>query len=395
MQIHQFTNSPIYQLVNSPVKRLLTIGHSYVVAQNRRLAHEMARAGSGEWQVTAAAPARLRGDLRDIELEPIPDEACAVVPLDVRFGPHAHLRMYGRQLRSLLRQPWDVIHCWEEPYVIAAAQIARLVQRPARFVPATFQNIGKAYPLPVRVLERRVMARADAWIAFGRTAYVVQRDRPGYASKPATTLSPGVDIETFRPDPSQRHRTRERLDWGSNEIVVGFVGRFVEEKGIDTLLQAFARAAGGWSLLFVGGGALASRIESVQHQHPARVRLVKDASHDDVPRYLNAMDVLCAPSRTTVRWKEQFGRMLIEAMACGVAVIASDSGEIPHVVQDAGLIIGEGDAARWAATIDRVAADGTLRDDLATRGMVRARAEFAWPIVARRHLDFFEEVLSR
>jgi glycosyltransferase involved in cell wall biosynthesis len=107
------------------------------------------------------------------------------------------------------------------------------------------------------------------------------------------------------------------------------------------------------------------------------------------------MDVLCAPSRTTVRWKEQFGRMLIEAMACGVAVIASDSGEIPHVVQDAGLIIGEGDAARWAATIDRVAADGTLRDDLATRGMVRARAEFAWPIVARRHLDFFEEVLSR
>jgi len=122
---------------------------------------------------------------------------------------------------------------------------------------------------------------------------------------------------------------------------------------------------------------------------------VKDASHDDVPRYLNAMDVLCAPSRTTVRWKEQFGRMLIEAMACGVAVIASDSGEIPHVVQDAGLIIGEGDAARWAATIDRVAADGTLRDDLATRGMVRARAEFAWPIVARRHLDFFEEVLSR
>ncbi len=377
------------------MKRLLTIGHSYVVAQNRRLAHEMARAGSGEWQVTAAAPARLRGDLRDIELEPIPDEACAVVPLDVRFGSHAHLRTYGRQLRSLLRQPWDVIHCWEEPYVIAAAQIARLVQRPARFVPATFQNIAKAYPLPVRVLERRVMARADAWIAFGRTAYVVQRDRPGYASKLATTVSPGVDIDTFRPDPSQRHRTRERLGWDSNDIVVGFVGRFVEEKGIDTLLQAFARAAGCWSLLFVGGGGLASRIESVRHQHPARVRLVEDASHDDVPRYLNAMDVLCAPSRTTVRWKEQFGRMLIEAMACGVAVIASDSGEIPHVVQDAGIVIAEGDAARWAATIDRVAADGTLRDDLGARGMARARAEFAWPIVARRHLDFFEEVLSR
>src|SRR3954468_8366697 len=63
------------------VKRLLTIGHSYVVAQNRRLAHEMAREGRGEWDVTAAVPARLRGDLRDIEIEPIVDEACAVAPL--------------------------------------------------------------------------------------------------------------------------------------------------------------------------------------------------------------------------------------------------------------------------------------------------------------------------
>jgi len=377
------------------LKRLLTISHSYVVAQNRRLAHEMARVGRGEWHVTAAAPARLRGDLRDIELEPIANEACAVIPLDVRFGSHPHLRMYGRQLHSLLRQPWDLIHCWEEPYVIAAAQIARLVQRPARFVPATFQNIGKQYPLPVRVLERRVMARADAWIAFGRTAYATQRDRPGYASKPARALSPGVDIETFHPEPSERHRTRERFGWGANDVVVGFVGRFIEEKGVDTLLEAFARAAGRWHLLFVGGGVLASRIGSVQQQHPARVRLVESPPHDEVPRYLRAMDVLCAPSRTSVRWKEQFGRMLIEAMACGVPVIASDSGEIPHVVQDAGLVLPEGDPAAWAETIDRVAADDTLRADLSTRGLARARAEFAWPIVARRHLDFFEEVLSR
>ena len=57
------------------LKRLLTIGHSYVVAQNRRLAHEMALEGAGEWDVTVAAPSRLRGDLRDIELEPFPAEA--------------------------------------------------------------------------------------------------------------------------------------------------------------------------------------------------------------------------------------------------------------------------------------------------------------------------------
>src|SRR5690349_11100827 len=72
------------------LKRLLTIGHSYVVAQNRRLAHEMAVQGSGEWEVTAVAPARLQGDLRHIELEHIPGEACAVVPLDLHLGSHPH-----------------------------------------------------------------------------------------------------------------------------------------------------------------------------------------------------------------------------------------------------------------------------------------------------------------
>jgi len=354
----------------------------------------MARAGAGEWQVTAAAPARLRGDLREIELEPIRGEACAVVPLDVRFGSHPHLRMYGRQLGRLLRDGWDVVHCWEEPYVIAAAQIARGIERRARFVPATFQNIAKVYPWPVSAIERHVMTRADAWIAFGKTVYDVQRNRPGYRSKPATALSPGVDLESFHPDPAARQRTRERLGWPADDVIVGFIGRFVEEKGIDTLIHAFERSTGRWNFLVVGGGVLSARIQSVQRRHPVRVRIIEDASHDDVPEYLSAMDVLCAPSRTTPRWKEQFGRMLIEAMACGIPVLASDSGEIPHVVQDAGVLIDEGDIARWTDAIDRVVADSKARCDLGSRGLARARSEFAWPIVARRHLDFFDEVLS-
>jgi glycosyltransferase involved in cell wall biosynthesis len=377
------------------LKRLLTIGHSYVVAQNRRLAHEMARAGTGEWHVTVAAPARLRGDLRAIELEPIPEEACTLVSLDVRLGFHPHLRMYGGQLRPLLRERWDLVHCWEEPYVMAAAQIARNIQPNARFVPATFQNISKTYPLPTRMLERRVMARADGWIAFGRTAYDVQRNRSGYASKPATVLSPGVDIEAFHPDARERRRVRERLGWAADDVVVGFIGRFVEEKGIETLLQAFEHATRPWNLLLVGGGPLASRIKSIQGRHPARVRLVENVSHDHVAGYLRAMDLLCAPSRTTARWKEQFGRMLIEAMACGVPVLASDSGEIPHVVRDAGILIGENDAAKWTQVLDRLSSDCAARSDLSARGLTRAQAEFAWPIVARRHLDFFDEVLSR
>ena len=63
------------------------------------------------------------------------------------------------------------------------------------------------------------------------------------------------------------------------------------------------------------------------------------------------MDILVAPSQTVSNWREQFGRMLIEAFACGVPVIGSDSGEIPYVIQDAGVVVGEKDELGWIAAI--------------------------------------------
>jgi glycosyltransferase involved in cell wall biosynthesis len=377
------------------LKRLLTIGHSYVVAQNRRLAHEMALEGAGEWDVTVAAPSRLRGDLRDIELEPFPTEACAVAPLAVRFSGHPHLRFYGHGLRALLRQPWDVVHCWEEPYVAAAAQIAWHVSATALFVPATFQNIVKQYPVPVAMIERRVMARADGWIAFGETVRDSHRDRPEYASKPARVINPGVDIEAFRPDPAARRAIRERLNWTPHDAVAGFTGRFVEEKGVATLLEAFARSTTPWNLLFVGGGVMQADIDRLRVAHPSRVRVVTGVPHDHVPAYVNAMDVLCAPSRTTPTWREQFGRMLIESMACGVPVLASPSGEIPYVIGEAGILVSENDPAAWARAIEKLLSDRSLSEDLSARSVERARSKFAWPVVARAHLDFFEELCTR
>ena len=356
----------------------------------------MAVQGTEAWEVTAAAPVRLRGDLRPIELEPLPEEACRLVPIDMRFGSHPHLRVYGPQLRSLLHEErWDVVHCWEEPYVLAAAQVAHHVRRPAKFVPATFQNIAKSYPLLVTMIERRVMRRADAWIAFGQTVHEAQSYRPAYEGKPARVLNPGVDTETFHPDLIGGRRIREMLGWRPEDSVVGFTGRLVEEKGIETIVHAFGRSTRRWNLLVVGGGILAEQIESLERQHPDRVKLVRNVSHNEVPTYLSAMDLLCAPSRTRPHWKEQFGRMLIEAMACGVPVLASASGEIPHVLADAGLVIAEDDLPQWAATIDRVLADPSVRSEMASRGLARARTEFSWPVIARRHLDFFDEVLAR
>jgi glycosyltransferase involved in cell wall biosynthesis len=142
----------------------------------------------------------------------------------------------------------------------------------------------------------------------------------------------------------------------------------------------------------VGSGPLESDLRAWSRRHGDNVRIETAVQHHQVPRYLNAMDLLCAPSQATAHWREQFGRMLIEAFACGVPVVGSDSGEIPHVIADAGLIVGERDVDGWTDAVARLLADPALRAELARRGRRRAAGSFAWPIVARRHLEFFEEL---
>ena len=320
-------------------RRLLTIGHSYCVALNRRLPHEIARAG--DWDVTAVGPARFRGDFGWHTLEPTPGELCNVVPVPVRFGRRIHVMLYGRALSSLLAEPWDLVHCWEEPYVAAAAQIARRVAPNVPLVLATFQNIAKRYPPPFNWIERYSMARADGVIAFGRTAAEVVAAR-GFDRGPVKNVAvipPGVDLTQFRPDEARRAATLARLGWSDGIPVVGFLGRLVPEKGIELLTTVLDRMTTPWRALIVGSGPLEEMVSAWGRRHPDRVRVVTTAQHDEAPDYLNAMDVLCAPSQTTPRWREQFGRMLIEAFASGVAVIASTSGEIPYVVADAGLLV--------------------------------------------------------
>jgi glycosyltransferase involved in cell wall biosynthesis len=377
------------------MKRLLTIGHSYVVAANRELAHQMALQGRGAWQVTAVAPAHFRGDLRPIAAEPIANEASALERLPVRLDRVPHLMWFGGRLREILAREWDVVHCWEEPYTFAASRIASHVPARAAFVVASFQNISKAYPWPVSTFERQTMARANGWIAFGETVREALASRDGYGS-PSRVINPGVDLQRFRPDPSARRAIRARLGWPEDAVVVGYVGRFVEEKGIDLLTDVLGGVLHDDTCraLFVGGGDLESSIRRVAGRCEGRMHVQTGVPHDEVPAWLNAMDILCAPSQSTRRWREQFGRMLIEAMACGLAVIASDSGEMPFVVGDAGVIVGEDDGAGWKAAIERLAADEPARRTYGARAIARAQARFAWPIVARQHLEFFDAVMQ-
>jgi glycosyltransferase involved in cell wall biosynthesis len=288
-----------------------------------------------------------------------------------------------------------MVHAWEEPYILAGAQIAAAVPRSARFVFRTAQSLSKWYPPPFDCFERYTVRRAAGWICSGVRVPEALLTRPGYPFKPHRVIPLGVDTAAFRPDPAAGAAVRKRLGWADpGPPVVGYLGRFSPEKGVRVLTAALDATKTPWRALFVGAGKLEAELrEWATRHHPDRVRICTNVGHDGVPAHLAAMDVLAAPSQTTPHWREQFGRMLIEAMACGVPVAGSDSGEIPHVLAGVGEVVPEADIGAWARTLGGLLDNPRRRADLAARGLA-AREHYSWDEVARQHLGFFEQLLD-
>jgi len=373
------------------MRKLLTVGHSYVVSLNRRLAHEMAVAGRGRWEVTCVAPNYFHGgnDLAPLTLKPSPDDAYAFEGVPAHFTSHVHVFSYGRKLRSLLARRWDLVHAWEEPYILAGWEISRWISEGSKLVYRSAQSHPKRYPPPFSWFERNSMARAAGWICSGRSVEDNLRDRQGYETP--HLLSPlGVDLDLFKPDADQRAAALSNLGWDRNgPPVVGYIGRFVQAKGLHLLMAALDLCGEPWRALFLGAGKMEGALQQWAGRHGDRVRILR-VGHDDVPAYVNAMDLLCAPSQTTPYWREQFGRMLVEAFACGVPVIGSDSGEIPHVLGDAGLVVSESDAGAWTHAIQELLSSPVRRHELGASGLELAKTRYGWPVIARDYLSFFE-----
>ena len=129
-----------------------------------------------------------------------------------------------------------------------------------------------------------------------------------------------------------------------------------------------------------------------------RLRFLGSVPSEDVPRYIQEFDVLVNPSLTwrqgQRQWKEQFGRSLVEAMACGVPVIGSDSGEIPNVIAGAGLVAPEGDADALHAHLAALMASANQRLDLARRGKAHALANYTQQRIAQQTYACYQQLLQ-
>lgn len=344
-------------------------------------------------QVSEGKIARLRvePDLRIHLVRPGPrsDSLDGVVRAPVLRPSDPHRCVYATLTFGLRRLRPDIVHVEEEPDSVAALQVClarRAWAGSARLVFHTWQNVARRLDPMVSALLRTSLAAADAVLCASPEAERVVRER-GFRGLTRTILPQGVDPARFTPAPSAPPAGR---------FAVGYVGRLVPEKGCDTLLEAAAALGPGCSLTLVGQGAERPALErrAAALGAAGRVRFSGPLDHASIPRVVAGFDVLVLPSRTTAVWKEQFGRVLAEAMACAVPVVGSDSGAIPWVIGDAGLVFPEGDAAALAHRLKALRDNPGFRLQLGVRGRARAVREFSEERLAGQTATFYRDLVS-
>jgi len=397
--------------------RLAVVWHGAVVRAGRAFLRELARQPGVD--LSLVAPSSWSRYLPRTTTYETADEPYRVELFRPWLSRHG-ATFFSPRLGSILRRVDPaVVLAIEEPYSVVMAQVVRWARRaPRRPLLACFsyQNIEKKYPFPFGRIERSVFASIDLLLGANPEVVEVAR-RKGYAGR-AEVLPTPVDVDFYArlanrsdardaasgeaPEPAPGARPgsvsgamSEPAYSAVGGLRIGYVGRFVEEKGIDTLLDAITRMSAPSRLLLAGGGPDEGEIRRRAAAFGDRVRILASPSAEEIAAIYGGLEVLVLPSRTRPNWKEQFGRVLVEAMACGVPVVGSDSGAIPWVIGDAGLVFPEGDADALAAHLDRLAADPGERERLGRAGRKYARSRFSAEVVAQRLYDLLSETIPR
>jgi glycosyltransferase involved in cell wall biosynthesis len=306
----------------------------------------------------------------------------------IRFNGRYHLHYYPTLKTRLAEIQPDIVHIDEEPYNFAtwhAMRQAKAVGAKTLFF--SWQNINRSYPPPFRQLEQQVLSGIDAAIMGNNAAVNVWRSK-GYTGPAAVIPQFGVDPAIFEP-PAKR-------DHGRGFIIGSANRRLMPEKGDDLLLKAAATLSGIWRLHIAGNGPARAGLEQLAADLGIADRVHFDGTiaSSDMVTYLQQMDVLVLASRTLPNWKEQFGRVLVEAMACETAVVGAQSGEIPNVIGEAGLTFPEDNADALQAQLARLIQSESLRDELGKAGRQRVLDTYTQAQIAAQTVAVYRDMVG-
>lgn len=376
--------------------KLLVISHALGAVVNQSFFADLEEQTG--WSVTIVLPARWKTQYGPGDMSGRwPSLKAEIRHLDVIFPGSIPRHLYRSWFVGMLReiQP-DAIYMHHEPYGFATAQVYLANQLAGR-CPIGFyaaQNITKRYPAPIRRLERWVMDHSS--FAFPVTEGALAILRAKHYAGVAEVLPLAVDPAIYHPEPAWSASRRDLMGFSPERVLLGYMGRLVEEKGLGTLLSALEQLENvPWELILVGGGPMEAGLRArvaASHQLRGRVHFAGVVPHTEAPHWLSLFDVMVLASETRGNWKEQFGRVLIEALACGTPVIGSDSGEIPHVIRatGGGLIFPEADVLALAGALRILAGDPALRRQLAEAGREAVGRLYAQGALVRRFAGIIE-----
>ncbi len=216
--------------------------------------------------------------------------------------------------------------------------------------------------------------------------------RTGYSSKNFGVIHNGVDTSRFRADAAIRRRARSELGIDSDNFCIGCVGRVTPIKDYGTLLRAAEQLntrCSSWRVLIAGDGVERARFEEVVCANPVlqgKVRFLGTIT--DVSHFLNALDVFVLPSLC-----EGISNSLLEAMATGLPVVASNTGGNPEVAIDgeSGLFFPVGDARTLARRLEQLHTDYELRSKIGQAASRRIKSEFSLNAMVRRYEELYAD----
>ncbi len=323
---------------------------------------------------------------------------------------HPYVAEFSRRVARFAAEqdhPYDMVHSHYWLSAAAAAPLARAWDLPHVTMFHTVERLkGQQQGLPVDVTAApkdhaaAIRIESEGRIAVGAECVIVSTEHEGEQLRRLYGLSPshtrvipcGVDLRAFTPgDANDRAEARRALGLDDTPTLL-FVGRLDPIKGIDLLLESVALLKSPARLLVVGGDPAGDpEVERLRARAEAlgiadRVRFPGAVPQGDLPRYYRAVDALVVSSRY-----ESFGLVAVEALACGLPVVASAAGGLPSVVRDGenGLLVRWRSAEAFAERIDSLLGDPALMSRM--RAEARSSVErFDWPRIGDRVRDLYQ-----
>ncbi len=375
--------------------KILVVDHNALDATHRSLYDKLGGFPSVELQLVV--PSRWFDNYQMLNFQEDKTPAHYHIYKSKVFFPTRTHRLLYLSLSSAYKnyQP-DIFYINAEPENLQTLQAA-LLHRSSKYGKLVFSSwrnidyINIGFPYKFKALhsfaERTVLSEAQHCIAFNATAEKIFHNI-GFNN--VAVIPPPVDTTVFHKISNDNVLSPIK----GKGFVIGFLGRFLRGKGIATLIRAVSSLSFDYTLVLIGDGPEKNMLQdlAIKLGVEKNIMWLPPVSRSEVPAYINGMDVIVLPSETGTFWREQFGRVLAEAMACNVPVIGSDSGEIPNVIGDAGLIFHEQNADELRARLQQLHDDSALRGNVIHKGIERVNALFSVDVIAKQYHSLFQRL---